>query len=79
MGKRRTQESPGETCRKSMLSNVMQCKPFLALQGRDAEAESLYERLQSMKEDILGPDHLEVAQLLRNRAMSMCKQAREVE
>lgn len=29
-----------------------------------------------MKEDILGPDHLEVAQLLRNRAMSMCKQAR---
>ncbi|CAN0512516.1 unnamed protein product, partial [Laminaria digitata] len=40
---------------------------LLALQGKYAEANPLYERSQAIREKILGPEHPEVAQSLNNR------------
>lgn len=38
------------------------------MQGRFDEAEALYERGQEIRERVLGPDNLEVAESLSNRA-----------
>lgn len=42
-------------------------KPSLAAQGKDAEAESLYERSQAIRERVLGPEHADVATVLDNQ------------
>ncbi|CAN0489574.1 unnamed protein product [Laminaria digitata] len=38
------------------------------MQGKYAEAEPLYERSQAIRENVLGPEHPEVAQSFNNRA-----------
>ena len=43
-------------------------------QGKHAEAEHLYERSQAVKEKVLGPDHLDVATSLSNRARLLITQ-----
>lgn len=44
-------------------------------QGRDAEAESLYDRCQAIQEKVLGPDDPELATTLNNRAWLFESQA----
>lgn len=46
------------------------------IQGKYAEAEPLYERSQAIREKVLGPDHLDVATTLHNRAELLESQVR---
>lgn len=41
---------------------------MLALQGKYDEAEALYKRSQAIREEVLGPKHPDVAEVLNNRA-----------
>ena len=73
----RVVESPGESHHK-FLGSVDESfyfvpdrslqNPLLAIQGKFAEAEPLYERSQVIREKVLGPEHPDVAQSLNNRA-----------
>lgn len=38
------------------------------MQGKHAEAEALYRRSQAIREEVLGPRHPDVAEVLNNRA-----------
>ena len=50
--------------------------PLLAMQGKYPEAASLYERSQTIRENMLGPEHPDFAQSLHNRAVLLKKQVR---
>lgn len=50
----------------------------LCFQGKYAEAAALYERSQAILEKALGPDHLDVATILDNRAGLLTSQVRAV-
>ncbi|CAM9767971.1 unnamed protein product, partial [Hapterophycus canaliculatus] len=45
-------------------------------QGKYAEAEPLYEQSRAKPEKVLGPEHLDVASLLYNRARLLRAQVR---
>lgn len=47
---------------------------FLTSQGKYAEAGSLFERTQIVREKALGPGHEDVASVLRNRALLLNQQ-----
>lgn len=42
--------------------------PLVALKGKNAQAEALYERSQAIREKLLGPEHPGVAESLHARA-----------
>lgn len=44
------------------------------LQGKYAEAESVYERAQRISEELLGPEHPDVADVLLERGLVLQKQ-----
>lgn len=44
------------------------------MQGKHSDAEPLYERSQAIRENVLGPEHPEVATSLNNRANLLAKQ-----
>ena len=48
--------------------------PFLAMQGKDAEAELLYERCQAIQQKVLGSEHPSLATTLNNRAALLTRQ-----
>lgn len=48
------------------------------IQGKYEEAEALFERSQAAREKVLGPDHLDVAESLNNRAGLWTAQVRAV-
>lgn len=50
----------------------------LPFQGKDAEAEQLYERSQAIRETALGSDHPDVAQVLNYRAGLLERRVRTV-
>ena len=50
----------------------------IAFQGKCAEAESLYERSQAIRETVLGREHPDVAQSLNTRAGLLSAQVRAV-
>ena len=50
--------------------------PLLLSQGKYAEAEPLYKRLQAIREKALGPEHPAVAAVLNNRAGLLESQVR---
>ncbi|CAB1113194.1 unnamed protein product [Ectocarpus sp. CCAP 1310/34] len=49
---------------------------LLQLEGKYDDAEPLYERSQAIREKVLGPEHLDVAQSLNNRAALLHKQGK---
>ena len=51
---------------------------LLAMQGKYAEAEPLYQRSQAIREKVLGLEHPDVAQSLNNRAGLLESQVRIV-
>lgn len=51
---------------------------FLVSQGKYAEAEPLNERSQAIRENVLGPEHSDVANSLNNRAKLFASQVRDV-
>lgn len=60
------------------LVNVSLTLPPLLVQGKDAEAEQLYERSQAIQEKALGPDHPNVATVLVTRVRLLTNQVRAV-
>ncbi|CAN0314813.1 unnamed protein product [Ectocarpus sp. 6 AP-2014] len=48
----------------------------LKMQGKHAEAEPLYERSQAIREEVLGPKHPDVAEVLNNRATLLKSQGK---
>lgn len=50
--------------------------PLIAAQGKHAEAEEIYERVQATQEKTLGPEHQEVANSLNRRAVMLINQVR---
>lgn len=67
MVRRRSDSSPKSTRRVAMLSRF---------QGNLPRAESLYDRVQSIWEKVLGPEHPHVADVLYNRGLLLKKQVR---
>ena len=51
---------------------------FLVSQGKYAEAELLNERSQTIRESVLGPEHPDVGNSLKNRAKLFESQVRDV-
>lgn len=48
------------------------------IQGKYTEAELLHERLQALREKVLGPEHPDVAASLNNRAFLLMGKVRTV-
>lgn len=59
-----------------MVDVSLTSSPCLVVQGKYAEADSLYLRSQAIREKLLGPEHRDVAQSLNNRAALLRKQVR---
>ncbi|CAM9716699.1 unnamed protein product [Ectocarpus sp. 4 AP-2014] len=54
----------------------LEAASFLVSQGKYAEAEALNERSQAMRENVLGPEHPDVAISLNNRARMLASQGK---